>query len=204
MGRALLLTTVGVGAANSPRYSPAGLLVRWKSLRIMLDGGPGSDPGSGLAAWLVTDAHAELMPRIRRLARERGIEARMGDFDAEGLSLRWRPVVHTNHPTGGYLIRWGRARIVWAPEFWEFPAWAASASLMFAEASAWKRPIRFVRGAGGHLDLFSVAAAARAHHVRRLLFAHIGRPVLRAIDRGEKLPFGEFARDGQVFRVLDS
>jgi hypothetical protein len=57
--------------------------------------------------------------------------------------------------------------------------------------------------ARSRLDLFSVAAAAREHHVRRLLFTHIGRPVLRAIDRGEKLPFGEFARDGQVFRVLD-
>ncbi len=39
MGATLMLTTLGVGAANSPRFAPAGLLIRWKSLRVMLDGG---------------------------------------------------------------------------------------------------------------------------------------------------------------------
>ena len=57
---------------------------------------------------------------------------------------------------------------------------------------------------GGQMDLSSAAAAARAHRVRRLVFAHIGRPVLSAIDRGETPPFGQFARDGQVFRIVDS
>jgi hypothetical protein len=33
------------------------------------------------------------------------------------------------------------------------------------------------------------------------VFAHIGRPTIRAIDRGARPVFGEFARDGQVFRV---
>ncbi|HYX79695.1 MAG TPA: hypothetical protein VE976_03700 [Actinomycetota bacterium] len=33
----------------------------------------------------------------------------------------------------------------------------------------------------------------------RLVFAHIGRPTIRAMDRGERAPFGEFASDGQVF-----
>jgi hypothetical protein len=52
----------------------------------MLDGGPGSEPPGRLAVWLVNDSRAELMPQIRRLARERGIEARMGDFDAARVS----------------------------------------------------------------------------------------------------------------------
>jgi hypothetical protein len=33
------------------------------------------------------------------------------------------------------------------------------------------------------------------------VFAHIGRPVLRALRRGERPCFGEFAADGQVFVI---
>jgi hypothetical protein len=66
--------------------------------------------------------------------------------------------------------------VVWAPEFFEFPGWGHGVELMFAEAP-------------------------RRHRVGRLVFAHIGRPPIRAIDRGEQPVFGEFARDGQVFRV---
>jgi hypothetical protein len=72
---------------------------------------------------------------------------------------------------------------------------------MFAEAAGWERPIRFAGGVGGHLHVPAVAEAARRHRVGRLVFAHIGRPTIRAIDRGERPTFGEFAHDGQVFRV---
>jgi hypothetical protein len=37
-------TLLGVGAAASPRYPPAGLLVEHRSTRVMLDGGPGAEP----------------------------------------------------------------------------------------------------------------------------------------------------------------
>ena len=37
--------------------------------------------------------------------------------------------------------------------------------------------------------------------VGRLVFAHIGRPTIRALDRGLTPPFGEFAADGQTFFV---
>lgn len=70
---------------------------------------------------------------------------------------------------------------------------------MFAEAAAWDRPIRFAGGAGGHLDVQAVARAARRLGVKRLIFAHIGRPTLRALDRGFRPAFGGFAVDGQVF-----
>jgi hypothetical protein len=70
---------------------------------------------------------------------------------------------------------------------------------MFAEAAAWDRPIRFAGGVGGHLPALVVAEEARRRRVRRLVLAHIGRPTLRAIDRGERPPFGAFARDGQAF-----
>lgn len=196
-----VLTTLGVGAANSPRFAPAGLLVRQGLIRIVLDGGPGSEPSGRLDAWLVTDEHAELMAQIRRIASKHGLAPHMGDFSGDQLNVRFHPVVHTNHLSGGYLIRCPGWTVAWAPEFWEFPNWAAGADLMFAEASGWDRPIRFAGGVGGHMDVLAVASAARAHGVRRLVFAHIGRPTVRAIDRGEEPPFGQFARDGQVFRL---
>lgn len=195
------LTTVGVGAQNSPRFSPAGLLVVHEGLRVMLDGGAGSEPAGHLDAWLVTDERAELIVGIRGLARERGLEVHAGDFRRRALRVLRRRVVHTSHPTFGYLILAGTARVVWAPEFLEFPNGAAGADLMFAEAAGWNRPIRFVDGSGGHLDTCAVASEARRHGVRRLVFAHIGRPTIRAMDRGEVPPFGEFARDGQIFLV---
>lgn len=199
--RGLRLTTLGVGAAGSPRYAPAGLLVETGSTRVMIDGGPGSEPAGPLDAWLVSDERSELMARISALARSRGREPLMGDFDQIGVRIRFQPVIHTNHPTGGFLISSGKSKVVWAPEFWRFPTWAKEADLMFAEAAGWKRPIRFAGGVGGHMDVLGVAAEAQSHGVRRLVFAHIGRPTLKAIDGGEKPPFGEFARDGQVFEL---
>jgi hypothetical protein len=74
---------------------------------------------------------------------------------------------------------------------------------MFAEAAGWERPIRFAGGVGGHLHVPAVAEAARRLWVGRLVFAHIGRPTIRAIDRGERPAFGELARDGQVFRLVN-
>jgi hypothetical protein len=40
------LVLLGVGAMNSPRYRPAGLMVSWAGHRVMLDGGDGADPGA--------------------------------------------------------------------------------------------------------------------------------------------------------------
>ena len=193
------LVTVGVGAQASPRYAPAGLLVAHGGLRVMIDGGPGAVPRSAFQAWLVTDERSELITPIRALARERGLVPHMGRFQDGALRIVDRPVVHTNHPTCGYYIEAAGVRVVWAPEFFEFPRWARGADLMFAEAAAWTRPIRFVGGVGGHLDVHAISHAAKRHRVRRLVFAHIGRPTIRALERGCRPSFGEFARDGQIF-----
>jgi hypothetical protein len=195
------LVTLGVGAQASPRYAPAGLLVAHAGARIMLDGGPGALPRGRLDAWLVTDARSELIAAIRRAAAVRGLVPHVGRFEARGLRVVGHPVVHTSHPTVGYRIEAGGVTVVWAPEFLAFPRWARGADLVFAEAAAWRRPIMFAGGVGGHLDVQAVARAARRLGVRRLVFAHVGRPTLRALDRGLAPPFGEFARDGQVFRV---
>jgi hypothetical protein len=195
------LVLLGVGAQDSPRYAPAGLLVAHAGFRVMIDGGPGASPGGRLDAWLVTDEDAELIAAIRRLARRRKLAPRAASFRRDGLRIVRRRVVHTSHPTFGYRIEAGGRLVVWAPEFFVFPAWAEGADVMFAEAAGWDRPIRFARGVGGHLDAGSVARAASRHGVKRLVFAHIGRPTLRALDQGKSLFFGEFAVDGQRFVV---
>jgi hypothetical protein len=125
----------------------------------------------------------------------------VGAVDTPVLRIEPRPVAHTSHPTVGYEILAAGLRAVWAPEFWEFPAWARGADVLFADAAGWNRPIRFAGGVGGHLDVLRTAETARRLGVRRLVFAHIGRPTIRALDRGERPPFGEVARDGQVFRL---
>jgi|SRR5215468_6462829 len=49
------LTLLGVGAMNSPRYAPAGLLVEHRRRGVTLDGGKGAEPDGKLDAWLVDD-----------------------------------------------------------------------------------------------------------------------------------------------------
>jgi hypothetical protein len=195
------LVTLGVGALASPVYAPAGLLVCRGKTRVMLDGGPGAVPKGRLDAWLVSDDCSELRAPLRKLARARGLEASVSRFEECGLAITPRPVVHTNHPTYGYLIEAERVKVVWAPEFLRFPRWARGADLMFAEGASWSRPIRFVGGVGGHMPLLAVSAAARRAGVERLVFAHIGRPTLRALAAGSRPPFGEVARDGQIFSI---
>jgi hypothetical protein len=195
----LRLTLLGVGAMNSPRYAPAGLLVEDGRHRIMLDGGPGAAPAGSLDAWLVTDERAELIREIKALAQTLGVQPAVQSFSAGNLTLVPRRVVHTSHACFGYLIRKGNCKAVWAPEFFRFPAWAAGGDLMFAEAAGWDRPIRFRGGVGGHASALAVAEQARKRGVRRLVFAHIGRPTIRALDAAKEAPFGEFGVEGRVY-----
>jgi hypothetical protein len=193
------LILLGVGAMNSPRYAPAGLLVEHRRRRVMLDGGPGAEPGGRLDAWLVTDERGELTREIRRLARARGLEPAVDSYSSGGLTLEPRLVVHTSHDAFGYLIEAEEGKVVWAPEFFEFPQWAAGADLMFAEAAGWDHPIRFRGGVGGHASALDVAQEARRRGVRRLILSHIGRPTIRAIDAGLRPPFGTFGEEGKVY-----
>jgi Beta-lactamase superfamily domain len=198
------LTLLGVGAMNSPRYAPAGLLVEHGRVRVALDGGPGAAPAGRLDAWLVTDERTELIRELRQLAAVHGLAPRASDFAASGIRFTAQPVVHTSHPTSGYLIKAAGRRIVWAPEFLEFPSWAKGADLMFADAAGWVRPIRFAHGTGGHAAALAVAEQARARYIGRLVFAHIGRPTIRAIDAGQTTPFGEFGADGASYTLTQA
>lgn len=197
----LTLTLLGAGAMNSPRYAPAGLLTEHGAVRVALDGGPGAVPSGPLDAWLVTDERAELIRELRQLAASHDLVPCARSFSRHGMRVTMHPVVHTSHPTFGYLIEAAGKRVVWAPEFLEFPDWAADADLMFADASGWTRPIRFAHGTGGHAAAIKVSEEALARHVRRLIFAHIGRPTIRAIDAGLQPPFGEFGADGAVYAL---
>jgi hypothetical protein len=192
-------TLLGVGAMNSPRYSPAGLLISHGQVRVAIDGGPGAEPAGPLAAWLVTDERAELIRELRRLAAAHGLSPAVRAYRAGGLAITPQPVVHTSHPAYGYLIQASGARVAWAPEFLEFPPWAAGTDLMFAEAASWARPIRFAGGAGGHAPTLEVAEQAARHGVRRLVFAHIGRPTIKALDAGHVPPFGEIGKEGATY-----
>jgi len=165
----------------------------------MLDGGPGAEPKGRLDAWLVTDERGELMREIRQLARAKGPEPSARTYSSGGITIKRRRVIHTSHETFGYLIEAGSAKIVWAPEFFKFPQWAAGADLMFAEAAGWNRPIRFRGGVGGHDAALDVAQEARRQGVRRMILAHIGRPTIEAIDAGLRPPFGEFGEEGKVY-----
>jgi hypothetical protein len=197
VGFRLVLT--GVGAMNSPRFAPAGLLVEHDRARVMIDGGRENAPIGRLDAWLVTDARAELIGEIRQAGRRRGVEPGVARFEAEGLRVTPRKVTHTSHDTFGHLLEAEGRRIAWAPEFWRFPPWASGVDLLFADAAGWDRPIRFAGGVGGHASTLEVAASARRRGVRRLVFAHIGRPTIRAIDAGLRPPFGELGHDGATF-----
>jgi len=197
----LRLTLLGIGAMRSPRYRPAGLLVEWRGRRVALDGGPGATPRGHLDAWLVTDERSELRSSLRVLAARKGFFCCAAGFAARGLRIAPLEVVHTSHRAFGYRIEAAGRCAVWAPEFWTFPEWGAGADVMFAEAAGWDRPIRFARGVGGHMAALDVARKARALGVKRLVFAHIGRPSIRARDTGARLPYGEWGIEGRVYRL---
>jgi hypothetical protein len=169
----------------------------------MIDGGPGAEPTGAVDAWLVTDERAELIGEMRRLATTKGIQPEVSRFDDATMSVVPRSVRHTSHPTYGYEIGAGGRRAAWAPEFFEFPVWAAGVDILFADAAGWARPIRFRGGAGGHAAALDVCEAAAANGVRRLVLAHIGRPTIKAIDRGERPPFGEFGEQGAVYWLAE-
>jgi hypothetical protein len=184
---------------NSPRYAPAGLLVEHGRSRVIIDGGLLAK--ARITAWLVTDERSELIREIRKLAHAKGLEPHVTAYRSDDLIIEPRPVVHTSHPTFGYLIRCCDKKIVWAPEFLVFPSWAKGADLMFAEAAGWKRPILFRGGVGGHACVDQVISDALNYKVKQLVFAHIGRPTIKAIDAGQRPGFGEYGADGDIYSL---
>jgi hypothetical protein len=54
----------------------------------------------------------------------------------------------------------------------------------------------FEAALGGHAPVAQVALDAVKYEIKRLVFAHIGRPTIRAIDAGKQAAFGEFGTEG--------
>lgn len=81
---------------------------------------PGAKPRGPIDCWLVSDEKAELIGKIRALAKTLGTEARVSDFAYTGFRIEPLPVMHTSHPTFGYLLKAKGLTVVWAPEFIEF------------------------------------------------------------------------------------
>jgi len=81
------LVTLGVGAQNSPRYAPAGLLVAHGGVRVMIDGGPRAVAPARLDAWLVTDPRGELIAAthsLEEIRRHLGVES-LGYLSLDGM-----------------------------------------------------------------------------------------------------------------------
>ena len=180
----------------SELYAPAGLLIERHGRAIMIDGGPGAEPDRPVEDWLVTDERAELIAKIRRMAREKfSVRPHAGCASLDDLRIDAEPVVHTSRATYGYRIKLGNSMAAWAPEFLEFSRRAASAEIMFADAAGWNRPIRFAKRVGGHAAALDVAEAAQAMNVARLVFAHAGKPTIRALDAGKSFPLGKLGQE---------
>ena len=157
---------------------------------------------AGRDSWLVTDERAALIAQLRRPARSSEATPAVDECRSGTLTITPRTVVHTSHPTFGYVIRVPEGRVVWAPEFFRFPRWAAGADLMFAEAAAFSRPILFAKGVGLHATAPSVCRTTRKHHVKRFVLTHIGRPTIRALDSGGRPELGEVGEDGSVYLLV--
>jgi hypothetical protein len=67
--------------------------------------------------------------------------------------------------------------------------------------AAWNRPIRFRDGVGGHAPVTEVAVDGHAVALRRLVYAHIGRPAIRAIGARARLKFGEWRIEGHMYHL---
>jgi hypothetical protein len=129
------------------------------------------------------------------------LDPAVASFSSEGLSIDPHSVIHTSHDAYGYTIQACGKKIVWAPEFLRFPKWARGADLMFAEAASWSRPILFRGRVGGHAPVAQVARDAVKYQIKRLVFAHIGRPTIKAIDAGKQASFGEFGKEGDLYLI---
>lgn len=183
MSRFILL---GVGAAGSARFAPAGLLLEYGHVRVGFDGGPGSEPAEIIDAWLVSDAGGPLQQERHRIARETGMpEPAVGPYEHPPLHIEPMPTAAAH----GYRITIGHRFAVWAPAFAQFPEWAGGADLMFAD------------GTGDRRRLAEVTAAAQQRLVRRLVLVPVGEVAIESVDGARPPPYGEWGEEGRAYRL---
>ena len=200
----LVLTLVGTGALKSPRKS-ASLFVEHDGSKVLIDAGPDikkEDLPAKPDVILITDEESWFAKDAKRLAEELGVEVVQDEYVSDGLRITPFPVEHTNHPVFGYRIEADGYKVIYAPEFWKFPArQAKGADVAILEGSAWDRPIRFAGGVGGHAAILDTLNRAKAVGVKRIIFTHIGKPVEEAKDKWEEEGV-EIGEDGQKIRLI--
>jgi hypothetical protein len=60
----------------------------------------------------------------------------------------------------------------------------------------------FAKRVGGHAAALDVAEAAQAMNVARLVFAHVGKPTIHALDAGKSFPFGELGQERTTYELI--
>ncbi|GAA4150582.1 hypothetical protein [Actinomadura keratinilytica] len=178
------LVLLGIGAAGSPRFAPAGLLVEYGRTHVGFDGGPGSEPPETVQAWLVRRRDEAGHPRLCRIAADSGMpQPAVASFRHGALQVE--PLPLPGDAPVGYRIAAGRRTAVWAPECRGLPLWAEDADLVFAGTSGMRQTVE----------------AARRLSVRRLVFARLDEEACAAMDAGRDPPFGEWGVEGGRYRV---
>jgi hypothetical protein len=159
----------------SERYASAGLLIERHGRAIMIGGGLGAEPDRPVEDWLVTDERAELIAKIRRMAREKfSVRPRAGSASLDDLRIDAEPVVHTSQATYGYRLQLGNSMAAWRPNSWSSPGAPLVRRSRSPTPPAAIAPIRFAKRVGGHAAALNVTEAAQAMNVARLVFAQCG------------------------------
>jgi hypothetical protein len=181
------LILLGIGAADSPRFAPVGLLLEYGHIRVGIDGGPGSEPPENIDAWLVRDDHGPLQGELRRIARETGMpEPAVVSFQHGPLTIEPIPVAD---PVCGYRIGIGHHDAAWVPEAAGLPAWTEGMDLVFADGSR----------DGPHSQ--ELGRTAKRLRVQRLVFVRLGPAALAAVDAGDRPAYGEWGEEGRKYRM---
>ena len=184
MSRLILL---GIGAADSSRFAPVGVLLEYGHSRVGIDGGPGSEPADNIDAWLVRDEHGPLQDELLRIARETGMPKPVVMPFGHG-PLKIEPIPVADH-VHGYRIAIGHHVAAWAPQAASLPPWTEGMDLVFADGSA------------AAPDIQELARTAKRLRVQRLVFVRLGAAAQAAVDAGEQPPYGEWGEEGRKYRM---
>lgn len=193
----LKLILIGTGALNSPRKDES-FLVEHGDEKILIDAGPDikTKEFSKLTGILVCDPKSDFMKDAKRIGEKFGLIPQVKKIERDGLKIEPFEVKHTNHKTYGYTIKVDNKKIIYAPEFFEFPEKEIKgADLAILEGSAWDRPIRFIGGVGGHAALLDIWEKCKKLKVP-VVFTHIGKSVEKHLKEAEEMGI-KIGKDGQ-------
>jgi len=207
----LRAVTVGTGAMESSSRKDACLLVTDGDTALLFSAGPSilaedvEHYTDNVDAIFVTDPEDDYEMRgARQLAED--LEAPLVTPERDGQQWTYgsfrvtaRRVVHTNHPTYGFVIQYGDQKLAWAPEFYRPPDWVEGCDVAFLEAAAWDRPITFAGGVGGHAAALDTLRWLKGKDVGQAIFVHVGQPTERAIEQGEVPDNMRIAEDDEEF-----